>query len=195
MARNEVILNRPLGAGVWLWKPHIVLHALRHEMSGDDVLFYADSGCHFVGPVKPVVDICLEQTSKPLVMFHLGPSFTNAKYTKRDCFIYMDLDRPPYPEMPQILASFFLCRKNEFTIAFFEEWLRYAEDQRLLTEAANTCGLPNYPDFVGHRFDQSILSLLARKYGVTAVPDISQWGNELRQADIPQIIDHTRWKE
>jgi len=79
-------------------------------------------------------------------------------------------------------------------VAFFEECLRFAQDPRILTEAPNTCGLANYPDFFEHRFDQSILSLLARKYEIAVVPDISQWGNTFRPPEIPQIIEHTRWK-
>ena len=107
----------------------------------------------------------------------------------------MDMDVPPYPDMTHILASFFVCRKNSFTLAFFEEWLRYAQDPRILTEAPNTCGLPNYPEFFEHRFDQSILSLLGRKHQIATVPDISQWGNAFRPPEILQVIEHTRWKE
>jgi hypothetical protein len=106
----------------------------------------------------------------------------------------MGLDRPPYPDMVQTLASFFVCQKTATTVSFFEEWLRYAQDPLILTEQPNECGLPNYPDFFEHRFDQSILSLLARKYDIPTVPDILQWGNSFRPPEIPQLIAHTRWK-
>ena len=35
--------------------------------------------------------------------------------------------------------------------------------------------------------------MLGRKYGVPTVPDISQWGNERRAPDLPQILALTRW--
>jgi len=194
LQRNSDIFGRRVGAGRWLWKPYIVVQALRRAMADGDVLFYADSGCHFVSSVSPVVALCLQQP-KPILLFTLHPSHTNQKYTKRDCFHFMDMDRPPYPEMTHILASFFVCQKTDFTLAFFEEWLRLAEDPRILTEAPNICGLPNYPDFFEHRFDQSILSLLARKHEIATIPDISQWGNSFRPAEIPQIIEHTRWNK
>ena len=41
-----------------------------------------------------------------------------------------------------------------------------------------------------HRHDQSILSLLGRKYNIKNIPDISQYGNDRR--DIKQIIEHHR---
>ncbi len=195
VARNRAVLSRRNGAGMWLWKPYIVVQALRHAMAEGDVLFYADSGCHFVRAVQPLVDLCLRERAKPILFFTLDPSLTNGKYCKRDCFVAMGLDRPPFPEMTQVLASFFLCQRTDFTLHFFEEWLGYCEDPRLLTEAPNICGLPDYPDFVQHRCDQSILSLLAAKYGIATIPDISQWGNGRRPAELPQFIQHTRWKE
>jgi len=195
LARNQQVLNARVGAGRWLWKPYIVVTALQQAMSEGDVLVYADSGSHFVGPVAPVIDLCLRERAKPVLLFTLHPSFTNRKFIKRDCFHYMEMDQPPYPDMTHILASYFICQKTSFTLAFFEEWLRHAQDPRILTEAPNTCGLPDYPEFFEHRFDQSILSLLGRKYELTTTPDISQWGNSFRPPDIPQIIQHTRWKE
>jgi len=193
--RNINVLRRNGGAGRWLWKPYIVVKALREEMADGDVLFYCDSGAHFIGPITPVTELCGRDTAKPLLLFTLHPVHTNRQYTKRDTFHYMDMDRPPYPDMTHILASFFLCRKTPFTLAFFEEWLTFAQDPRILTEAPNTCGLPNYPEFFQHRFDQSILSLLGRKHEIQTVPDISQWGNSFRPPDIPQIIEHTRMKD
>src|SRR5260221_11246911 len=57
----------------------------------------------------------------------------------------MEMDRQPYLDMPLIVSGYFVCRKTPFTVAFFEEWLALAEDMRLLTDAPNSCGLPNYP--------------------------------------------------
>jgi len=192
--RNRDILSNRTGAGRWLWKPYIVVKALREGISDGDFLFYADSGCHFINSVVPLTELC-RQLPKPILLFTLHPSLLNRRYTKRDCFYYMGMDRAPYPDMTHILASYFLCQKTSFTSAFFEEWLRLAQDPRILTEAPNTCGLPDYPEFEEHRFDQSILSLLARKHELETLPDISQWGNDFRLAEIPQIIQHTRHRD
>lgn len=194
VARNRETLEKPIGAGNWLWKPYCVVNALKEELNDGDVLFYSDAGCHFIGKVAPLVARCLEDRQKPILTFTLDPKYRNRHLVKRDCFYYMDLDRAPYPDMTAILASFFLCRKNAFTLAFFEEWLTLAQDPRLLGDGPNTCGLPNYPEFFEHRYDQSILSLLARKYEIATVPDISQWGNAHRPVAFPQVIAQTRWK-
>ena len=191
--RNRDVLEQPQGAGCWLWKPYVVVRALKEEMNDGDILFYADSGCFFVAAVAPVLEMCLQRPDKPILLFTGDPANANRRYAKRDCFHYMGLDREPFLSAPQSIASFFVCRKTDFTVSFFEEWLHLAEDPRLLTDQPNQCGLPNYPDFAGHRYDQSILSLLGAKHGVSTCPDISQWGNGFRPSSIPQIIAQARW--
>jgi hypothetical protein len=193
-ARNSETLAKPIGAGNWLWKPYVVVKALREEMNDGDVLFYTDSGCHFIARAAPIIELCLKNSERPILVFTLDPKFHNRNLVKRDCFHYMGMDRPPYPDMTAILASFILCQKNDFSMAFFEEWLDFAQDLRIIGDGPNECGRPNYPDFFEHRYDQAILSLLARKYEIANIPDISQWGNGRRPPEIPQIIAQTRWK-
>jgi hypothetical protein len=194
-ARNQAILNEPRGAGYWLWKPYIVQLALNEATADDDVLFYADAGCHFVANAAPVIALCREQPAdKAMLLFTLEPHHTNRIWTKRDCFHYMGLDAAPYADATQTAGTFLVCRKTDAARAFVAEWLAYAEDRRILTDAPNECGLPDYPEFQAHRHDQSILSLLAVKHGIATVPDISQWGNGRRPAAIPQLVAHTRWR-
>ncbi len=190
-ARHQAILSQPRGAGYWLWKPYIILKTLQHVLQDGDVLFYSDSGAFFTHDAAPVIDICLSHAEKPILLFSLGAEMTNRNWTKRDCFHYMDADGL-YLDQPQILSGFIVCQKNRYAMEFFAEWLRYAQDARILTDAPNQCGLPNYPGFVEHRHDQSILSLLGRREQIAVVPDISQWGNADRPPDLPQIVACTR---
>lgn len=191
-SRHQFILSQPRGAGYWLWKPYIILHTLQEVMQEGDVLFYSDSGAYFTHDAAPAIDICMSSSEKPILLFALAPEFTNAKWTKRDCFHYMDADGPPYLDQPQILSGYIVCGKNRYTMDFFSEWLRFAQDERVLTDMRNQCGLPNYPGFVEHRHDQSILSLLGRREQVAVAADPSQWGNAYRSPDLPQIIACTR---
>ena len=57
-------------------------------------------------------------------------------------------------------ATWFILKKNKFTLNFMKEWLEYSQDYRLITDSPNECGLLNYPEFSDHRHDQSILSCL-----------------------------------
>ncbi len=50
------------------------------------------------------------------------------------------------------------------------EWLRYAGDERVVTDIPNQMGLPDFDGFIDHRFDQSILSNLIYKLDLEIPP-------------------------
>jgi hypothetical protein len=187
--KNKQILDQSRGAGYWLWKPYFI-HKTLENMNEGDLLFYSDSGAHFINQIDSLYNKL--NNSNKILLFTLEDFHTHKKWTKRDCFHYMNLDHEPFLSINQILASFVVCIKTKSNIQFFEEWLKYAQDYRIITDSPNTCGLPNYPEFKDHRHDQSILSLLGRKHNITTVEDISQWGNDRREKEIPQILEHTR---
>jgi hypothetical protein len=185
---NKDILNRARGAGYWLWKPYIILKTLR-EANKDDIVFYCDSGSHFISSISPLIELCKEES---IVLF--GQSHhLNKAWTKRDAFFYMKSDAY---DKPQITASFMLFRHSKKAFDLIEEYLAYCSDVSIITDDPNTCGLDNFPEFKDHRHDQSIMSLLASKYNIKLHRDPSQWGNDYKaiykEDAYGQIIEHTR---
>ena len=67
----------------------------------------------------------------------------------------------------QFHDTFCLVRKTPFGMGIVEEWLHFAQDERILTDRSNRCGEPNYPGFKDHRHTQSIWSLLCKKHELT----------------------------
>lgn len=188
LLENSFILSQPRGAGYWAWKPYVIKKALSQIDEGD-VLMYSDSGITFINSADEAIGLMTE-TEQQMLLFELEDIHPNKRWTKRDCFVIMGLDHEPYLSLNQILASYIVMRKNDFAISFIDEWLKYAKDYRVITDTANECGLSNYPEFVDHRHDQSILSLLGRKHKVTVTPDISQFG--VGRMAIKQLFDHHR---
>lgn len=92
--------------------------------------------------------------------------------TKRDAFILMDCDTPEYTEQYQCYAVFLVVKKTSNTVRVLKEWLKYAQNYNIITDAPNVCGKQNYEGVVEHRFDQSILSLLMTKYHVKMVEQL-----------------------
>ena len=84
-----------------------------------------------------------------------------------------------------------VVKKSLASMTFVSQWLAYAQDSRAITDDDNILGLGNYPDFRGHRHDQTLLSLLAKKWGLTVYPDPSQWG-ESEKRPYPTIFNHHR---
>ncbi len=184
--QNRSILTSKRGAGYWLWKPYIVDRALR-ELKNGDYLMYCDSGAYFVNPVQRLVDEMEEHQTDALI---LEWGFIERQYTKRDTFVLLDVDYECYAESSQRMASYFMLRKTPLTVQFVSEYLRFAQDERVITDIPNQMGLPNYPGFIDHRHDQSIFSLLAKKY---EVPLISK--SFVEHGDVfcrGQVLNHGR---
>jgi hypothetical protein len=73
----------------------------------------------------------------------------------------MECDERKYWDSIQIEAGVIAFRANQNSKRIFKEWLSYCCDENILTDIPNICGKPNFPDFIDHRHDQSILSNLA----------------------------------
>ncbi len=76
----------------------------------------------------------------------------------------MGCDSAWYEERRQIKGGFSLWRKTNFSLRLVDEWLFWAQDERIITDMPNQCGKENYPGFIEHRHDQSIWSILCRRY-------------------------------
>ena len=165
------ILFRRKGAGYWLWKPHLILKTLIEDMSYGDLLMYQDAGSYLKKDAGPLLKLASE-SPQGIVVFTL--QFLEKYYTKSDTFKIMQMNNPEFMRVAyQTLASFVVLRKDCRTLQFVMEWLAYSSDARCVTDDANMLGGKNHKDFVGHRHDQSVLSLLSKKWGLSQHRDPS----------------------
>ena len=114
-------------------------------------------------------------------------------WTKRDAFVLLNVDQLEYANTSASLTSYFLIRKSSTSMTFVSEWLTYAQDSRAITDDENVFHLPNYADFRAHRHDQSLVSLLVKKWKFMTYPDPSQWG-EGEHRPYPTVFNHHRTK-
>ena len=161
-AKNDYILSKGRGNGYWLWKPYFLYKTLTQKLNDGDYLIYSDAGIFYVDLAQKLVDFLNEKKAE--MYLHRLPHLEK-EYTKRDAFILMGVDGPFYAETGQFNAAFQVYRKSKFTEFFLGEYLYYAQDKRIITDDQNEMGAPNYEGFRDHRHDQSILSLLTKKYG------------------------------
>jgi hypothetical protein len=173
---NKKILNQKRGNGYWLWKPYLIKKTLE-ELNWGDFLFYCDSGSHFTKSIQELIHFSLEK-KQDIIPFEI--THFEREWTKRDTFILMEYDDNDYQNSKQRLSGFVLLRKSELSLKFVNDWLTYAQDERILTDIENQCGHPNHNGFKEHRHDQSIFSLLTKKYGFKAYRDPSQYGSDLK---------------
>lgn len=188
--RYRQTLKQRRGSGYWLWKPYIILKTL-NKMNNGDILMYQDSGAYLIQDAGPLLKLALD-SKHGILLFYV--TLLEQHYTKRDAFIIMDMDFRQVYKTYQRMASFILFRRSCHSIQFVMEWLMYATNPLLITDQPNTLGKANLPGYEEHRHDQSILSLLSKKWGIPAYRTPSQYGNNLGYAGgpFPQLIVHDR---
>lgn len=185
------ILDAERGAGYWLWKPYLICRELSSINNGD-FLVYHDVGRasmpHRISrSLSPLLDWCEKHNGGILPGVYVPEYGPSTRWTKRECFLIMDCDEPRYWEHPQIQATFSIWQKSDMSRAFAEEWLRWCITPGALTDDVLLTGVCNFPDFVDHRHDQSVVTNLSIKRGIKCFgdPNRSMRGSK----DINNLVD------
>ncbi len=185
--KNIEILSRKRGFGYWLWKPYFILKTLQ-EIDEGDFCFYTDSSSRFVKSPDHLFEKCKENGG---ILLFDNSEQKNRTWTKRDCFILMDMDKQKYYETLQCSAGYQLYQKNVKSISFVKEFLAYCCNYNIVSDSSSIYG-SELPEFRDHRHDQSVLSLLAVKHGIELDRDPSQWGNWHKSGKTGQVVVNER---
>ena len=160
---NRDVLDRCEGGGFCLWKPFLIRRELK-EMRDGDLLLYVDAGDWLEGAGSDLRKTVAEVLQHEDVYLTSG-SFRNGDWTKRDTFVRMGCDSPPYHDAIQVEAGVCAFRASSSSRIAVGMWLGACEDADSLTSDENVMGRPNLPGFREHRYDQSILTNLAVRFG------------------------------
>ncbi len=177
------------GFGYWCWKAYIILKVLE-KMDDGDILLYSDIGCYFnpVGRERLLeyFDIAEKHPTGILGVKSQEQSYNELpetlyyeyEWTKGDIFAYFDVyDDKTYTHTTQFESTIIFFRKNPSVMQFVREWYQvYLDDYSLATDSPSR--VPNLPGFVENRHDQSLYSILAKKYGIAEIST-----NEIFQRD------------
>ena len=130
-------------------------------------------------------------------MWMIKTKYLEKRYTKRDAFILLGADLPFYTDTNQYSAAIQVYKKSKFTEKFLEELLYYSQDKRIITSEQNTLKFQNYEGFIDNRHDQTILSILIKKYGQVDSGRTNMKINTIikLKMNIPYIFCHYRRKK
>ena len=159
--KNQKILDQEKapGYGYWVWKPYIILDAMKKIREGD-ILFYIDAGAEIISNIQPLVDLCKKQDG---ILLFKGDNLMKF-CAKRDCFIKMGCDNEKYWDALYCVGGYQIFIKNTKSIQFLKEDLKYVQIPELIDDSPSIT--PNFAGFKRHNHDQAILSNLAIKYGI-----------------------------
>lgn len=168
---NRNILDQNRGAGFCLWKPFIVLETLK-TMKNGDVLFYLDSADTFRDEVINYLKIYFSNENNEIIL--TDGAYINMDWTKRDCFILMECDESKFHNTIQLEAGMLAIKKTDKMVDFVEEWLGYCKNPNIITDIKNIHG-ENFSSFKDHRHDQSVLTNLAIRHGISGTKALRQF--------------------
>ena len=167
--KNNFILSQKRGSGYWLWKPYIILKKLL-EIEEGDILCYNDSKYLWLTNVRVFENDIL--IGRNIGVYSNKPNdgkYVEKHLTKYDAFVLMNIPNNEVGERiknsNQVWGGFILLRKSFNPIRFIGEWLTYTQDARIATDSSSIFG-PNDSNFCENRHDQTVLSLLCKKWGI-----------------------------
>jgi hypothetical protein len=141
-------------------------------MQDGDYLFYADAGSFFIKNIEIILDKV--KTYKQDV-FGFELPLIESQWTKQELFLEMNCNESKYKNSNQMNSSFHFVRKSDKSVSFYKEYLSLASDVRNLTGLSDP-NVKQDADFIEHRYDQSIYSLLYKKHNLHPFKDPSQFG-------------------
>jgi hypothetical protein len=150
------------GFGYWLWKPYLILKTM-NQLKDGDILFYLDCGCELELSEKKYLIDYIEIVKKDKIMGS-DTKCIEKVWNKRDLIEFLDMNKDEYLNTTQRQAGALIIVVCDETREFVKEWYHLACDYHNIDDSPSI--LPNCNEFKEHRHDQSIFSLLTKKYNL-----------------------------
>ena len=167
--KYKYIWNSRRGGGYWIWKPLIVRRALE-ALPKDDVLIFCDAGCMINRKGKKRFDEYIDQLmSSATGSIAFEVHHKEYEYTKREIFNYYGTT-DDIKNAGQTISGIMLFRKGEHATMLMDKWYQAVLDYPMLLTDYYDPAIQD-PRFVENRHDQSLISILRRKYGSEFIRD------------------------
>ena len=157
---SSFILNNKRGYGYWIWKPYIILNSITNMKDGD-ILMYLDCGCEIGGEIKNNIPTFFEYVKNEKIICSKNGCIIK-DWTKMDLLVYLNLEKDDIINKHMYQGGTILLYVCEETRKFIKKWYKICCNYNLIDDSKSIS--PNLPSFKEHRHDQSVFSLLLRKF-------------------------------
>lgn len=172
------------GYGWWGWKPYLALAAMGLMKDGD-ILVYSDAG-NTIGANWPAWELYFTLAHAKDALFFMT-DYPESRHTKMDTV--RALCEPGAEALstlstPQLWAGGWVVKKCDRVVSILERWRRVFDNLHLVDDSPSL--EPNAKDFVEHRHDQSVLSILVK------LAQLGEWHPHSDNLGGPSPIQCTR---
>lgn len=158
---GNFIENNKRGYGYWLWKPYLIYKTIQNLKDGD-ILLYCDSGCEILKSEKKYMLKYIEEVKKYKILAHVLYVTNEYGFTKMDLILKLGMTNYREVYFCQIEAGVILLEVNDIIRKFIKDWYDLACDYHNIDDSPSINQELHF--FYQHRHDQSIFSLLIKKY-------------------------------
>ena len=146
--------------GNFCWKPQVIREVLEAVEPGSWVV-YCDATYEFQG----AIDSLLDRDADVLLFRITDKQYQNSEWTAPGCLDAMEATAGER-EAQQLAAGIVMVRSSSGGRQFVHEWERWCKTPECILGRG----------FAQHRHDQSVLTVLSKRYSCDVVPDITQHG-------------------
>ena len=180
------ILNNKRGYGYWLWKPYIIKKTME-EMKNDDILLYLDCGCEMEYKKKDTLKKYFDYVKNDKIIGCKTQIEKN--WNKMDLVLHLDCNKKDIMDSPQHEAGAILFLVCNETRELVNKWYKTVCNYHYIDDSPSIS--KNINEFKEHRHDQSIFSLLTKKYKLFSDKSLHNCINYSRnKSGISQIKEH-----
>ena len=188
---KKLSIGKKRGFGYWIWKPYLI-KKIFDKIDYGDIINYVDVGCHIIKKnsfrFNQYLDF-IKQDENWILPFQYHkklnhnienisfPDRDERKYTKGDLLEYFDFyNSTEVTHSPQFWAGCFFIKKTDTSIKFLDEWLSiFDKNFKLIDDSPSI--KKNLVGFEENRHDQSVYSLLCKKYKLKSFSAYEcEWG-------------------
>lgn len=167
--KNKSLFQYKRLGGYAVWKPYIIFKHLL-EIEEGDILCYNDSKYIWTKNVRDFEnDILIGKNIGVYLNKPNSGTYIEKQWTKTDAYTLMNIPKGKFRESVknsnQVWAGFILLRKSLNPLKFISEWMTYNQDPRIASDSPSIFEQNDYI-FTENRHDQTILSLLCKKWGI-----------------------------
>jgi len=161
---GEFIMNNRRGFGYWIWKPYLIMKTME-KLNDGDILLYLDAECKIVSEEKQYLLNYLDIVKKNKILYFYSHSvgFYDIKLTKMDLIHKLNMQNDHTSLYSEQFGGgiqlIYVCKE---TRDLEKSIYNYASSDYHNIDDTHSI-IPNHPNYIDHRHDQSLFSLLVKK--------------------------------
>jgi hypothetical protein len=160
---EEFVTNNKKGFGYWLWKSYIIKKTI-DKMNDEDILFFLDCGCEIEIEEKEWLEYCIEKVKTDKIVGTLATGQIENKWNKMDLIDKLEMNDDKYLNTTQRQGGANIYYISNETRDFVNKWYELCCDYSNINDSPSI--KKNLETFIEHRHDQSVFSLLTKKYSI-----------------------------